>query len=140
MVKELYDYTKDNESQNYKNTLPELLIKNFDEEQIWQELELQNSCCTTYNIETVSELSVKKDKLCFPLSLKCLNSGEEESKIGLNDGSEELDNIEDHSNESENEDYDLLDEDDGSFDDEASNVSNDSLSESDSGKKQKKGK
>lgn len=45
-MKLLYDTTKNVEIKtNYveDNTLPELIVKDFDEEQIWQELELQNS-------------------------------------------------------------------------------------------------
>lgn len=140
LIKELYDFTKNNESQSYRNTLPELIVENFDEEQIWQELELQNSCCTVNNIETVSELTVKKDKLCFPLKLKCLKSDEEKSKIDLVNDSKDRENVEDvDANESETEDDDILAEDDDSFDEEASNMSSGSLSESDNEENQKKG-
>lgn len=140
MIKELYDFTKNNESQSFKNTLPELIVENFDEEQIWQELELQNSCCTINNIETVSELTVKKDKLCFPLKLKCLKSDEEKSDIGLVSDGKDLENVEEiDADESENEDDDILAEDDDSFDEEANNMSNGSLSESDNEENQKKG-
>lgn len=42
MLKKLYDTTKSIENKTDDDTLPELIIKDFDEEQIWQELELQN--------------------------------------------------------------------------------------------------
>lgn len=46
LLKQLYDTTKNIElkaDDTEDNTLPELIVKDFDEEQIWQELELQNS-------------------------------------------------------------------------------------------------
>lgn len=46
MLKQLYDTTKNVEiktDDTEDNTLPELIVKDFDDEQIWQELELQNS-------------------------------------------------------------------------------------------------
>jgi len=46
LLKQLYDTTKSVETKTYNtddDTLPELIVKDFDEEQIWQELELQNS-------------------------------------------------------------------------------------------------
>ncbi|KAL4123427.1 hypothetical protein QTP88_015605 [Uroleucon formosanum] len=46
LLKQLYDTTKSIETKNddiNDDALPELIVKDFDEEQIWQELELQNS-------------------------------------------------------------------------------------------------
>lgn len=47
LLKQLYDTTKNVESKLDDNddddALPELIVKDFDEEQIWQELELQNA-------------------------------------------------------------------------------------------------
>lgn len=43
MLKQLYDTTKSAETKTDDSALPELIVKDFDEEQIWQELELQNS-------------------------------------------------------------------------------------------------
>ncbi|XP_022180774.1 U3 small nucleolar ribonucleoprotein protein MPP10 [Myzus persicae] len=46
LLKQLYDTTKSVETKTDNtndDTLPELIVKDFDEEQIWQELELQNS-------------------------------------------------------------------------------------------------
>lgn len=63
-LKELYDVTKSVEKKMTiadDESLPELIVENFDEEQIWQELELQNSArlkLLTYTIQqfTKSEL------------------------------------------------------------------------------------
>jgi len=46
LLKQLYDTTKSVEKKtdnDNDDALPELIVKDFDEEQIWQELELQNS-------------------------------------------------------------------------------------------------
>lgn len=46
LLKRLYDTTKNVENKTNSaddDALPELIVKDFDEEQIWQELELQNS-------------------------------------------------------------------------------------------------
>lgn len=43
LLKQLYDTTKSVEKKTDDDALPELIVKDFDEEQIWQELELQNS-------------------------------------------------------------------------------------------------
>lgn len=43
MLKQLYDTTKSVEKKTDDDALPELIVKDFDDEQIWQELELQNS-------------------------------------------------------------------------------------------------
>lgn len=46
LLKQLYDTTKSVETKTDNtndDALPELIVKDFDEEQIWQELELQNS-------------------------------------------------------------------------------------------------
>lgn len=59
-MKKLYDTTKNVE--NKTNTteddaLPELIINDFDEEQIWQELELQNSARLKLLSNTIQKLS-----------------------------------------------------------------------------------
>lgn len=64
LLKQLYDTTKSIETKNDNindDALPELIVKDFDEEQIWQELELQNSArlkllATTIQGFTRSEL------------------------------------------------------------------------------------
>lgn len=49
LTKTLYDLHKVEEPSHYKgSTLDELVVENFDEEQIWQELELQNCAVLTH--------------------------------------------------------------------------------------------
>nr|XP_023018085.1 U3 small nucleolar ribonucleoprotein protein MPP10-like [Leptinotarsa decemlineata] len=64
-MKQNYDFTKIEEIQVLSGALPELLIKNFDIEQIWQELELQNDSILKKSLKNISRLLVHKDKLLF---------------------------------------------------------------------------
>ncbi len=64
LVKVLYDATKSVEGQIDRNTLPELIIDNFDEEQVWAAIELQNKSHGDYFPNKISQLlSLKPDQL-----------------------------------------------------------------------------
>lgn len=70
LVKSLYDYTKSQENsgkKEKKSTLPELIINDFDEEQIWQQIELQNSECWDQLVWDVANCMSSKDALQFPI-------------------------------------------------------------------------
>ncbi|XP_066591893.1 U3 small nucleolar ribonucleoprotein protein MPP10 [Prorops nasuta] len=67
-IKQLYDFTKTKSERN-KKSLPELLIDGFDEEQIWQQLELQNEGELDYLIGDISKVLAAKDELTLPISL-----------------------------------------------------------------------
>ena len=60
-TKRLYDTIKYDEDSSSNEALPELIIDNFDNEQIWQELELQNDPLVNRLIADVSKVSVCKD-------------------------------------------------------------------------------
>ena len=60
-TKRLYDTIKCDEDSSENDALPELIIDNFDDEQIWQELELQNDDLVNRLIADVSKESVCKD-------------------------------------------------------------------------------
>ena len=60
-TKRLYDTIKYDEDSSGNEALPELIIDNFDDEQIWQELELQNDDLVNRLIADVSKVSVCKD-------------------------------------------------------------------------------
>jgi U3 small nucleolar RNA-associated protein MPP10 len=70
-LKELYDFTKCMESQlPSSDALPELIIQGFDEEQIWQELELQNAVWSNSLMSDVASLVAHKTLLKFPVQFK----------------------------------------------------------------------
>ncbi|XP_034948409.1 U3 small nucleolar ribonucleoprotein protein MPP10 [Chelonus insularis] len=64
----LYDFTKLN-SNHKNNALPELVIQDFDEEQIWQQIEIQNESELTHFLTEVSRVLSKKSDLTLPVSL-----------------------------------------------------------------------
>ena len=60
-TKRLYDTIKCDDDSSGNEALPALIIDNFDDEQIWQELELQNDPLVNRLIADVSKVSVCKD-------------------------------------------------------------------------------
>ncbi|KAL0131818.1 hypothetical protein PUN28_002991 [Cardiocondyla obscurior] len=74
LIKNLYDFTKEQSCKNekfYRNTnaLPELVIEGFDEEQIWQQLELQNESEIPHFSNAISRILVENKKI-IPVSSK----------------------------------------------------------------------
>ena len=61
LTKNVYDVTKTLEDAQQSEALPELLITGFDDEQVWQELELQNSSTIDNLLLGVSQLSTAGD-------------------------------------------------------------------------------
>lgn len=70
LVKSLYDYTKSQETVDKKvkkAALPKLIVEDFDEEQIWQQIELQNSECWDQLVWEVANCMSTKTNLEFPV-------------------------------------------------------------------------
>ncbi|KAG5331995.1 MPP10 protein, partial [Acromyrmex charruanus] len=72
LTKNIYDFAKKQSYEREKsytntNALPELVIEGFDEEQIWQQLELQNESEIAHIFSDISVLSEGK-KLTIPVS------------------------------------------------------------------------
>ncbi|KAG5318748.1 MPP10 protein, partial [Pseudoatta argentina] len=70
LTKNIYDFAKKQSyerEKSYTNALPELVIEGFDEEQIWQQLELQNESEIAHIFSDISVLSEGK-KLTIPVS------------------------------------------------------------------------
>lgn len=98
--------------------MPKLIIEQFDDEQIWQELELQNNIVADHTIENVSQFAVKRDQLKFPLSLKCNKieespqtsaSTEQENGLDQSFDNEEIEN-DDNYDEDDDEEFDGAEE------------------------------
>ncbi|XP_033333173.2 U3 small nucleolar ribonucleoprotein MPP10 [Megalopta genalis] len=68
-TKRLYDFTKE-QSKRKTNALPELVTEGFDEEQIWQQLELQNEGELTHFITGVSKVLTESKKLKIPVTVR----------------------------------------------------------------------
>ncbi|XP_066510225.1 U3 small nucleolar ribonucleoprotein protein MPP10-like [Hoplias malabaricus] len=111
LTKTLYDLHKAQELTGSKGSpLEQLVVENFDEEQIWQELELQNYSVLEHFQEAVGQV-VKDD------TFSLLLDQEEEEEDG--DGDEEDDNedLEEEDEEKENEDEEEEDDNDDGDDD-----------------------
>ncbi|CAD1476338.1 unnamed protein product, partial [Heterotrigona itama] len=78
-LKHLYDFTK-RESQRNTNALPELVTEGFDEEQIWQQIELQNEGELDHLISGVSKLLAKTKAFKLPVSTTKLKSVPEQNE------------------------------------------------------------
>ncbi|XP_054278716.1 U3 small nucleolar ribonucleoprotein protein MPP10 [Macrosteles quadrilineatus] len=118
LIKDIYDFTKNKEESKSKNALPKLIIEQFDDEQIWQELELQNNIVADHTIENVSQFAVKRDQLKFPLTLKCNKieespqtsaSTEQENGLDQSFDNEEIEN-DDNYDEDDDEEFDGAEE------------------------------
>lgn len=78
VLKDLYDFTKSEETvskvSQSGSALKKLIVDNFDLEQIWQQLELQNTCIVEHMVKNISALLVAKDKLVFSFLSQELNN------------------------------------------------------------------
>ncbi len=97
LTKTLYDLHKAHEPADCKGSpLEQLVIQNFDEEQIWQELELQNDALLTHFEEAV-EQAVTDDTITF------FEDAEEEEEEDVDNG-EIANNLEEDSAEEDDDD------------------------------------
>lgn len=88
LVKTLYDYSKSQEyvgTKENKSALPELIVKDFDEEQIWQEIELKNTECWDQLVWEVANYISSKDALKFPIETDIPVEKEAEDMLSSND-------------------------------------------------------
>ncbi|CAB3241418.1 unnamed protein product [Arctia plantaginis] len=83
LVKSLYDYTKTQEKVDKKvqrSALTELIVQDFDEEQVWQQIELHNAECWDQLVWEVANCISTKTDLTFPVTTaKDATNGVEES-------------------------------------------------------------
>ncbi|KAB0793710.1 hypothetical protein PPYR_00262 [Photinus pyralis] len=105
LLKTSYDFSKQTDAKTTSNALPELIIDNFDLEQIWQQLELQNNFILNRNVNTISKLVVSKEKLFFEETTDDVESEEPVEENVIDDGAEQSDAISelDHTDNEEHE-------------------------------------
>ncbi|XP_076252022.1 LOW QUALITY PROTEIN: U3 small nucleolar ribonucleoprotein MPP10-like [Rhynchophorus ferrugineus] len=107
-VKYVYEFGKSEQRNKSLNSLSKLIVKGFDTEQIWQQIDLQNKDVLSKSITDISKLLVNKDKLIFKTSVRKLNQeseSSEESHINVSSDNDEEDVqiTESESNDSETE-------------------------------------
>lgn len=83
-----------------ENALPELLIKDFEIEQIWQQIELQNADFSRKSIVNISKVLLRKDQLVFSNILEHNDASNFNNESNAN---EEDQNSSEKESESENE-------------------------------------
>ena len=100
-TKLIYDFCKNCENKRQQDeALPELIVKHFDDEQIWQELELQNNSVVDKLLGNVVGLVTKIDSVNF------LAEGIEKQSKSRNKKTQKKDLINDPNNEEEEEEED----------------------------------
>ncbi|XP_059386066.1 U3 small nucleolar ribonucleoprotein protein MPP10 [Carassius carassius] len=108
LTKTLYDLHKAHEPADCKGSpLEQLVIENFDEEQIWQELELQNDALLTH-FEQAVEQAVTDDTITFFKDTE--EEEEEEEEEEDVDNSEIANSLEEESAEEDDDDKDKEEE------------------------------
>ncbi|CAI9564547.1 unnamed protein product, partial [Staurois parvus] len=83
LTKALYDFHKSEAVLGVGSPLNKLITENFDEEQIWQQIELQNSAVLDHFKKAISETVKDKDLYIFQVS------EEEEEEVSENPNEEE---------------------------------------------------
>lgn len=110
LTKDLYDFHKAEKLDVWKGSpLEQLVVKNFDEEQIWQELELQNSAVLGQFDRTVDE-AIDDDALTL---LEDSEEEEEGDERGSDGDDQEEEQEEEDDEEDENDDKDEEEEENG---------------------------
>ncbi|KAI4900185.1 hypothetical protein NFI96_017670 [Prochilodus magdalenae] len=103
LTKTLYDLHKAHKLASCKGSpLDQLVVDNFDEEQIWQELELQNSTVLTHFEEAVSQ-AVQDDTLAILTDTEEEEEGDD-GQDDEDDNDEDLEDLEEGEEEDEDED------------------------------------
>ena len=69
LTKDLYDFLHKDGSASHTAGLPELLIEGFEEEQVWQQLELHNGPAHTGLLKVVAKVIARGPKITFRTTL-----------------------------------------------------------------------
>ncbi|XP_077988972.1 U3 small nucleolar ribonucleoprotein MPP10-like [Glandiceps talaboti] len=106
LAKSLYDYSQQELKETNQGQLTELIIDNFDDEQIWQEIELQNDSCISDLVQKVARVVAAKSHI----DLQEDNDEDEQEANDFDEGDWDEENEEeegdDDDEEEEEEEYD----------------------------------
>ncbi|XP_035666716.1 U3 small nucleolar ribonucleoprotein protein MPP10-like [Branchiostoma floridae] len=105
-TKQLYDFVKqsDNKNNALKGTLAELIVSNFDDEQIWQEVELQNEPLLKRLVKDVAKVKRKGETVSL-LPEPESSSEEEEEDVEEDEFNEFEDDEEERTLEDEKDEH-----------------------------------
>ena len=92
-IKRLYDFTQE-ESRRNTNALPELVTEGFDEEQIWQQLELQNESELDHFLSGISKALSESKRLRIPISTTKPEIAQSDTESSLEDENVSQDSLE----------------------------------------------
>ncbi|XP_028145478.1 U3 small nucleolar ribonucleoprotein protein MPP10 [Diabrotica virgifera virgifera] len=120
-IKNFYDFSKSQEKKlNNSKGLPQLLIKGFDIEQIWQEIELQNSSVLQKSLSDLPKYILNRDSLVFSSLVQ------EEPSYDYDDDGDEIEDDKDSTFIADKDDSgvsdDLSEKEDGNNDEEVDNI------------------
>lgn len=93
-IKRLYDFTQE-ESRRNTNALPELVTEGFDEEQIWQQLELQNKSELDHFLSGISKALSESKRRRIPVSITKPEIAQSNEESSLEDENASQDSLED---------------------------------------------
>lgn len=105
LIQQTYGVTISSDVENKKDILPELVLDQMDEEQIWQQLEIRNDLVLSQLIKQTAQLtSIKEDNLGIELD----EDQDEEEQLSHDDDDENNEQLTSQTHQEDDEDFDLM--------------------------------
>lgn len=107
LIQQTYGVTISSDVENKKDILPELVLDQMDEEQIWQQLEIRNELVLSQLIKQTAQLtSIKEDNLGIELD----EDQDEEEELSHDEDGENNEQLTSQTHQEDEEDFDLISE------------------------------